>query len=297
MATLAKDHTQLDEVAATLGIAITPLTSNIGAELSGIDLDQPLTDAAAEVIRAAWLRHKVIFFRDQDLSADSHVRLARLFGELETHPVIPSAPGYPELLIIKGEGFEITAQTFDQAQAYNKWHTDVTFRERPSIGSVLRARHIPAVGGDTIWADAAAAYRGLPDAVKERIEHLEAEHDIVRSFGHRVSDEKRAEIARDFPPVVHPVVRTHPETGERAIYVNFTFTTRILGVSEAESRELLTLLFDRIKVPEYHVRWRWTPNAIAIWDNRVTQHYAVADYWPNPRTMERVTVTGDVVAR
>jgi taurine dioxygenase len=162
---------------------------------------------------------------------------------------------------------------------------------------VLRARLIPPVGGDTIWADAAAAYEGLPQAVKVRIEDLDAEHDIVRSFGPRVTDEKRAEIARDFPPVTHPVVRVHPETGAKVLYVNYTFTTRIVGIDEAESAELLRLLFDRIKVPEYHVRFRWSPNAVAIWDNRATQHYAVGDYWPAPRTMERVTVAGDVVTR
>ena len=148
-----------------------------------------------------------------------------------------------------------------------------------------------------MWADAAAAYVGLPQAVKDRIDGLDAEHDIVRSFGGRVSEEKRAQLARDFPPVRHPVVRIHPETGQKILYVNFTFTTRILGLPEDESDSLLRLLFDRIKVPEYQVRFRWTPNAIGIWDNRSTQHYAVGDYWPEYRALERVTVSGDVVTR
>ncbi|MBN8843219.1 MAG: TauD/TfdA family dioxygenase [Sphingomonadales bacterium] len=286
------------ETARSLGVAISPATPTIGAEISGLDLDRPLSSSEGELLRAAWLRFKVVFFRDQDISHESHVRLGRFFGELEGHPVLPHIPGYPEILRIEGvEGVHLTAETVAPFQAYNKWHTDVTFRERPSITSILRARILPPLGGDTMWANTAAAYAGLPQAVKDRIEGLEAEHDIVRSFGGRVSEEKRAQLARDFPPVRHPVVRTHPETGEKILYVNYTFTTKIVGLSEEESDSLLRLLFDRIKVPEYQVRFRWTPNAIGIWDNRSTQHYAVGDYWPEPRALERVTVSGDIVTR
>lgn len=297
MATLA--HTpDLFDAARSLGVSISPSTPTIGAEISGLDLDRPLTAVEADLLRAAWLRFKVVFFRDQDISHESHVRLGRLFGDLEGHPVIPSVEGFPEILRIEGvEGVQLTDETFGAFQAYNKWHTDVTFRQHPSIASILRARVLPALGGDTMWADTAAAYAGLPQPVKDRIEGLEAEHDIVRSFGGRVSEEKRAQLARDFPPVRHPVVRTHPETGEKILYVNYTFTSRIVGVSEEESDSLLRLLFDRIKVPEYQVRFRWTPNAIGIWDNRSTQHYAVGDYWPAHRVLERVTVSGDVVTR
>jgi len=288
----------LFEVGRSLGVSISPATPTIGAEISGLDLDRPLTSAEGELLRAAWLRFKVVFFRDQDISHESHVRLGRFFGELEGHPVIPSVEGYPEILKIEGvEGVQLTAETLAPFQAYNKWHTDVTFREKPSITSILRARHLPPLGGDTMWADTAAAYAGLPQPVKDRIEGLEAEHDIVRSFGGRVTEEKRAQLARDFPPVRHPVVRSHPETGEKILYVNYTFTSRIIGLPEEESDSLLRLLFDRIKVPEYQVRFRWTPNAIGIWDNRSTQHYAVGDYWPEYRLLERVTVSGDVVTR
>ncbi|HWT44112.1 MAG TPA: TauD/TfdA family dioxygenase [Sphingopyxis sp.] len=288
----------LFEAARSLGVSISPATPTIGAEISGLDLDRPLTSAEGEWLRAAWLRFKVVFFRDQDISHESHVRLGRFFGELEGHPVIPSVEGYPEILKIEGvEGVQLTAETLGAFQAYNKWHTDVTFREKPSITSILRARHLPPLGGDTMWADTVAAYAGLPQPVKDRIEGLEAEHDIVRSFGGRVTEEKRAQLARDFPPVRHPVVRSHPETGEKILYVNYTFTSRIVGLPEEESDSLLRLLFDRIKVPEYQVRFRWTPNAIGIWDNRSTQHYAVGDYWPEYRLLERVTVSGDVVTR
>lgn len=298
MATALRIDDDLRERAASRGIVITPSTPTIGAEIGGIDLDRALSDVDAEIIRQAWLTRKVIFFRDQDIGYESHLRLGRLFGELEGHPVIPHVDGYPEVLIIRGvEGVKLTGESLVPFKAFNKWHTDVTFRERPSIASILRARLLPALGGDTIWADTAAAYEGLPIAVKERIENLDAEHDIVRSFGGRVTEEKRAQLARDFPPVRHPVVRTHPETGEKILYVNYTFTTRILGISEADSDQLLRLMFDRIKVPEYQVRFRWTANAIGIWDNRSTQHYAVADYWPADRVLERVTVSGDIVTR
>ena len=298
MATTFRVESDLQEQAASRGIVIAPSTPTIGAEISGIDLDRPLTDAEAGILRDAWLAHKVIFFRDQDVSYESHIRLGRLFGELEGHPVIPHVDGHPEVLVIRGvEGVALTEETARSFMAFNKWHTDVTFRERPSVASILRARLLPPLGGDTLWSDAAAAYDGLPIAVKERIENLDAEHDIVRSFGARVTDEKRAQLARDFPAVRHPVVRTHPETGAKILYVNYTFTTRILGVSNEDSDTLLRLLFDRIKVPEYQVRFRWTPNAIGIWDNRSTQHYAVGDYWPADRVLERVTVSGDVVTR
>lgn len=289
---------ELIDRAARLGITITPSTPAIGAELSGLDLDAPLSDAEAEIVRDAWLTRKVIFFRDQDISYESHLRLGRLFGELEGHPVIPHVDGHPHVLIIRGvEGVTPTAETIEHFKAYNKWHTDVTFRERPSIASVLRMRLMPALGGDTMWADAAAVYAGLPQAVKDRIADLDAEHDIIHSFGGRVSEERKAQLAQAFPPVRHPVVRTHPETGEKIVYVNHTFTSRILGVAQEESDTLLSLIYDRIKVPEYQVRFRWTPNAIGIWDNRSTQHYAVGDYWPAERVLERVTVSGDVVER
>lgn len=298
MATAPAVHADLSERAACRGITIAPSTPVIGAELSGVDLNQPLSDTDAEIVRDAWLRHKVIFFRDQDIGYESHLRLGRLFGELEGHPVIPSVDGYPEVLIIRGvEGVTPTAETIEAFKAYNKWHTDVTFRARPSIASVLRMRLMPALGGDTMWADTAAVYAGLPEAVRERIADLDAEHDIIHSFGGRVSEGKRAQLAQAFPPVRHPVVRTHPETGEKIVYVNHTFTSRILGIDKEESDTLLRLLFDRVKVPEYHVRFRWTRNAIGIWDNRSTQHYAVGDYWPAERVLERVTVSGDVVTR
>lgn len=284
--------------AQALGISIHPSTPTIGAEIRGLDLNRFLDTAEVEWLHEAWLRYKVIFFRDQDISHESHIRLGRIFGELEGHPVIPHVEGYPEILRIEGvEGVKLTPESVSGFQAFNKWHTDVTFRQNPSIASILRARILPPLGGDTMWTDMVAAYVGLPQAVKDRLENLDAEHDIIKSFGSRVTDEKREELRQNFPAVRHPVVRRHPETGEKILYVNYTFTTRILDIAEEESNELLRFLFDRVKVPEYQLRFRWSPNAIGIWDNRSTQHYAVGDYWPAPRTLERVTVSGDVVTR
>ena len=216
------------------------------------------------------------------------------FGELEGHPVIPSVDGYPEILRIEGvEGVQLSAETLAPFQAYNKWHSDVTFRERPSIASILSARHLPPLGGDTMWAVAAAAYAGLPQAVKDRIDGLEAEHDIVRSFGGRVSEEKKAQLAKDFPPVRHPVVRTHPETGRKTLFVNAFFTERLCGVGHEESEYLLDRLCQQAMHPEWQVRLRWEPGTVAFWDNRATQHYASSDYYPRRRVMERVAIKGD----
>ncbi|MES1156555.1 MAG: TauD/TfdA family dioxygenase [Alphaproteobacteria bacterium] len=278
----------------TATVQVTPLGPVLGAEISGVDLRDRLTSAEVAALRAALLAHKVLFFRDQDISHDDHVRFGRYFGDLEGHPVTAHVPGHPEILSINAhEGLKLSEQNLAFERAANKWHADVTFREKPSFGGVLRARQLPPSGGDTLFADTAAIYRDLPDAIKTQIETLDAEHDILHSFGVRVSEEKRAQLRRELPAQIHPVVRTHPETGERHLFVNHGFTTRIVGIDESESRRLLSYLIDRVKIPEYQVRFRWSPNAIAFWDNRATQHYAVLDYWPQARIVERVTITGN----
>jgi len=279
---------------AAAGLTVTPAGPVLGAEISGVDLERPLSPEQVAAIRAALLQYKVIFFRGQDISHEAHVAFGRYFGDLEGHPVLPTVPGFPLILDIQGiDGIQFTEETIAAGRASDKWHTDVTFRENPSMGGILRSRVMPELGGDTLFADTVAIYRDLPDRVKARIDGLQAEHDILQSFGGRVSDEKRDELRRTTPAVAHPVVRTHPETGEKALYVNKTFTTRILGIDEAESRELLRYLTNRVKAPEYQVRFHWSPGAIVFWDNRPTQHYAVLDYWPHHRVVERVTIVGD----
>lgn len=270
-----------------------PLGPVLGAEVSGLDLKQALDDETVAQLREGLFRHKVLVFRDQDVSHEEHIRFGRYFGELEGHPVTAHVPGHPEILHIEaGDGLKLTNEVLPYLRPANKWHTDVTFREKPSFAGVLRARTLPEIGGDTLFTDTAAIYNDLPPNVKDRIETLDAEHDILQSFGWRITDEKRDQLRRDHPPQVHPIVRRHPVTGERHLFVNHVFTTRIVGLPTDESRELLAYLIERVKIPEYQVRVRWSPNAITVWDNQATQHYAILDYWPAERVMERVTVAG-----
>ena len=280
--------------AEDVGARVVPAGTVLGATIEGIDLREELSVDAISAIRGALLKHKVIFFRDQDISHEDHVRFGRHFGDLEGHPVTSHVPGFPEILHIEAaDGMKLSEAVMPIARPANKWHTDVTFREAPSMGGILRMRKMPALGGDTLFADTAAIYADLPPHIKEKIETLEAEHDILQSYGYRVSDEKKEELRRNYPPQAHPVVRTHPETGERHLFVNHVFTTRILGIPDDESRSLLAYLIERVKAPEYQIRFRWSENAIVFWDNRATQHYAVLDYGLQERIVERVTVKGD----
>ena len=270
-------------------LTILPMTPTIGAEIEGIDLSRPLSAATVSALRQALLDWKVLFFRDQDITTDQHLAFARNFGELEVHPFAPHKPDYPEVLAIthneKNKGRE------------NTWHSDVTWRLEPSLGSILRAIELPPVGGDTLFADMYAAYEGLSDEVKARIEGAVAVHDFAHfRLGMRkrgLSEEAIQAMNEKYPMVEHPVVRTHPETGRKAIYVNAAFTQHVVGMEKAESDALLAHLYAQAAIPEYQCRFRWEPNSIAFWDNRASQHYAASDYFPAVRKMERVTVIGD----
>ena len=270
-------------------ITVTPMSPTIGAQLDGVDLRDDLGDDEIDAIRRALLDWKVLFFRDQDITTEQHLAFARRFGELETHPFTRPKQGYPEVLAITHDA--------EHPGSENTWHSDVTWRLEPSLGSVLRNLEGPTVGGDTLFADMYAAYDGLPQHVKDRADGQLARHDFphfrarMRQVG--VNEERVEQLERDYPNPLHPVIRTHPETGRKAIYVNAAFTQEIVGMGSDESAELLQVLYRQAAVPEYQVRFHWEPHSIAFWDNRSCQHYAVSDYWPGVRKVERVTIIGD----
>ena len=270
--------------AAPVGLAVEPLTPTIGAEISGVDLATELDDATIAAIRTALLAHKVVFFRDQALTRAQHIAFARRFGALEIHPATPADQPDREVLRI--------AYGAESRGRENEWHSDVTWRPEPSLGSILRAVELPAVGGDTLFADMAAAFRGLSPALQEWCRTLTAVHDIARVFARRLKRDAE-ELRAECPPQTHPVIRTHPETGEQAIYVNTAFTSHIEGLSAKESEALLAHLYAQAAIPEHQCRFRWREGSIAFWDNRAAQHYAASDYFPHARAMERVTLAGD----
>ena len=279
----------------------TPLTLKrispaLGVEVSGIDLRQPLSDAQAADLRSALVAHKVLVFRDQDITPAQHVAFAQRFGELEVHPVFPRHADHPELVLLGGDATKVANE--------NVYHTDVSWRELPSMSSILRCQVCPDVGGDTIWVNMEMAYERLPEHRKAQIKDLFAVHDIMPAFGRRMKPEDRAAARKQFPPVSHPVVRTHPESGKKILYVNSAFVTHlenftscnpVRGAFEthSEKNDLLEYLYRQSAYPEYQMRLRWAPNTIAMWDNRSTQHYAVQDYYPAVRRMMRATVIGD----
>ena len=265
------------------------LSPSIGAELLEIDLKRPLTDSLKYEIYQALLVYKVIFFRNQDLTIEEHLDFAKNFGELEIHPFASNDEQYPEVLKIthneKNKGRE------------NTWHSDVTWRLEPSLGSILRMKESPKVGGDTLFADMYAAYEDLSDEVKEKLDGAIAVHDFAgfrkRLEKNGVSEEEIEVFNKKYPMPEHPVIRTHPDTGKKLIYVNAAFTQYIKDWDVDESSRMLRLLYSRAATPEYQCRFVWEDNSIAFWDNRSVQHYASSDYWPQVRRVERVTIIGD----
>lgn len=259
------------------------LSPAIGAELHGAELRDFDTNLVEEV-KDALREFQVVFFRNQAISRENHIDFAREFGDLEIHPSTPQNQENKEVLRI--------AHGPKSRGAENRWHSDVTWREAPSLGSILRAIEVPEVGGDTLFANMALAYEQLDDETKELITGKYAVHDIARVFAKRLN--KSAEELHDkYPPMIHPVVRTHPETNQRVLYVNGAFTSHIVDMEPKESEELLHRLYRTASNPEIQCRFRWEAGSMAFWDNRACQHFAASDYFPKTRIMERVTIAGD----
>jgi len=284
---------------ATRGtLKVEPLTCTIGAELNNVSLaDAARDEALFAEIRALLLKHRVLFLRDQDIARADHVAFARRFGALEDHPIAGSDPDHPGLVRIYKD-LNSPPEHYE-----NAYHCDATFREAPPMGCVLRCVETPEVGGDTIWVNMVEAYKRLPAHIKQQIAGLRARHSIEATFGAAMPMEKRHALKASYPDAEHPVVRTHPETGEKALFVN-AFTTHFVNFHTPDSvrvgqdfapgaSHLLNYLISQAAIPEYQVRFRWKKNSIAIWDNRCTQHYAVQDYWPAVRKMERAGIIGD----
>jgi len=266
------------------------LGASLGAEILGVDLKAPMDDDAFAAFEAAVVEHKVLAVRDQFLTTEQHVAFSRRFGELEVHPMRPQGQ-FPEILVLDNHKDNPVLST-------DVWHSDTTFRRTPTKYTILRCEIMPELGGDTLWANMEAAHDGLSDTFRTMISGLRAVHDFQNFrvlFKNTEEDRIKLHRMEDmFPNPSHPVVRTHPVTGRKSIYVNPQFTLRIEGLEPAESRAILDVLFAQARVPEYQFRIRWTPGTIVFWDNRSTQHYAANDYYPQRRRMERTAVVGDM---
>jgi taurine dioxygenase len=275
------------------GVSARRIGVNLGAEISGVDLRKRLSDAQFEAIDAALVEHELIVFRNQDISAENLIDFGGRFNELTVHPFAPHEKDAP--ILIKFRNDEMTPPF-----GTDVWHSDETFRKEPPMATILVAKEVPAVGGDTMFVSMSAAYEGLSDRMQNFVSGLEAVHDF-KPFKALFSDdlkdrEKLQQFELQYPPQVHPVVRLHPVSGRKVLFVNPQFTIAIKGMDERESRTLLDTLFHQALIPEYQHRHHWAPHTIAMWDNRSTQHYAVHDYYPQRRYMERVTIKGGPVA-
>mgnify|MGYP001551516843 CR=1 FL=1 len=270
-------------------LEILPIAGALGAEIHGIDLANDLGREDLECLRNLLNEHEVIFFRDQDISPARQKALALAFGPLQTHPAYDTVEGFPEITILES--------TPDKPTKIEVWHSDMTFRQHPPMGTLLKSVIVTHRGGDTLLSSMTAAYNGLTPHNQTFLQGLTAVNALSHGFRESLAEpggqERLAEAVAANPPVQHPVIRTHPETGKRVIFVNALFTTHIQGVTPAESRAILSFLFEHITTAEYTCRFKWQPNSIAIWDNRSTQHKPINDYFPAPRRLQRITIDGD----
>jgi taurine dioxygenase len=274
-----------------MSIQVTRVGRALGAQVSGIDLSRELPAAEIGRLQELLLEHQILFFRDQPMTPEAQARFAANFGSLHIHPIYPVLPELPEIMLIDTH----TAFLPDN----DNWHTDVTFSSTPPLAGILAAKRLPSVGGDTLWSSCSAVYESLSEPMRALLGGLTATHSVAKSFpperwqNDPAFKERYERAVAKHPPVSHPVVRTHPVGGRKGLFVNEGFTTHINELTPRESEALLGFLFKLAGQPEFTVRWRWKVDDLAFWDNRVTQHYAVADYLPERRTMHRATVNGD----
>ena len=280
---------EFDQALATVPFEVKPRGRSLGAEVLGLNLKDGLDEATARAFEATIIRHKVIYLRDQFLTSEEHVAITKLFGELENNPFRPMGH-VDEVMVLDNHKDNPVLST-------DVWHADMTFKQRPTRYAILRCDIMPETGGDTLWADMAAAYNGLSDRFKGMIDGLRARHDFQNFrvlFTRSQEDLKRLrDLEERFPNPSHPVVRTHPVTGEKCIYVSRQFTLFIEDLDKDESKALLELLWSQVQYPEYQFRLSWQPGTIAFWDNTCTQHYAANDYYPERRRMERTSTEGE----
>lgn len=270
-------------------LTIKPVAGALGAEIHGMDLSQALTRDDFLRVHKLLNEYQVIFFRDAQISPANMKALALSFGPVQPHPAYETVVGYPEITILES--------TPEKPTKIEAWHTDMTFVETPPMATLLKSVITPPKGGDTLWSSMTAAYDALSFKMQTFLDGLTAVHDFSHGFRESLAEpggrERLAEAVQNNPPVRHPVIRTHPETGKKALFVNSLFTTHIEGLRSSESDAILALLFEHIRTDEFICRFRWTEDSLAIWDNRCTQHKPVNDYFPAHRRMERITIDGD----
>ena len=268
------------------------ITPTIGAEISNIDLSQDLSEEKLDQIYQDLIDYKVIFFRNQEISPKNHIALAKSFGEIEPpHPVYPHVKDFPEIVLLENDA--------NNPPDTDEWHTDVTFKSDPAFASILYSKIIPPSGGDTLWCSLSVIYEALPDDTKKYLETLRAVHDMGSFRNNFIDDdnEKSAQNVNEgfqkFGNAIHPMVKVHPISKNKLLYINPGFTSQIVGMNMTDSNNLLTYLFNFMNKPEFQIRFKWSANTIAIWDNRCTMHYAIGDYMPHHRQMNRITVLND----
>lgn len=270
-------------------LKLKPYAGALGAVVENLDLTSTISPSVFEELNQALLEYEVLFFRDQPLEPKDHAQLASMFGEPQMHEAYPHVEGFPQLTILEND--EANPSKIEM------WHTDMTFRASPPLGSILHGVIVPEKGGDTMFASMSAAFEGLSPAMQDFVSGLTAIHDFSFGFQESLNEpggrDRLAQMVIDNPPVEHPVVRTHPLSGKKGLFVNSLFTVSIKELSKKESDSLLALLFNHVVTPEYTCRFQWQPDSIAMWDNRITQHKPVNDYWPAHRRMQRITIDGD----